>query len=277
MSEMTDHADATDVRITVERELPRDELERIRERIATLARYTKSPPQNLRLTLRVAGANRAARKHYVADASMLVDGRLLAAHATGVTALAATEEVAERLRRQLRRIVGTEVARRDQPDELRRAASEVQFEVRHRPVARLRPPEEREIVAFLKVSSEPESTLGAVAELFERDLEFSLFRHARTSEDVVVHRREDERVGLLHPPGSALATERVDDFIIPEPSRYPEPISLADARSEMDVLNHRFLYFIAAEDQHGKVLYLRHDGNYGLVELDDSVLPLDPP
>jgi hypothetical protein len=213
----------------------------------------------------------------VADASLLVDGRLLAAHATGATAVAATAEVAERLRRQMRRVIGTEVARRNDPDEIRRAASELHFEVRYRPVTQLKPPEQREIVAFLKVSSEPESTLGAVAELFERDLEFSLFRHARTSEDVVVHRREDERVGLLHPPDSPLATERIDDLIIPEPSRYSEPISVVDARSEMDVLNHRFLYFIAAEDQHGKVIYLRHDGNYGLVELEDSVLSIDPP
>jgi hypothetical protein len=30
--------------------------------------------------------------------------------------------------------------------------------------------------------------------------------------------------------------------------------------------NHRFLYFIDAADGRGKVLYLRHDGDYGLVE-----------
>jgi hypothetical protein len=34
----------------------------------------------------------------------------------------------------------------------------------------------------------------------------------------------------------------------------------------MDLLNHRFLYFIDADDGRGRVLYLRHDGNYGLVE-----------
>ena len=38
------------------------------------------------------------------------------------------------------------------------------------------------------------------------------------------------------------------------------------ARDEMDVLKHRFLYFIDAVDGRGKVLYLRHDGDYGLVE-----------
>jgi hypothetical protein len=32
------------------------------------------------------------------------------------------------------------------------------------------------------------------------------------------------------------------------------------------VLNHRFLYFIDTADRRGKVIYLRHDGVYGLVE-----------
>ena len=38
------------------------------------------------------------------------------------------------------------------------------------------------------------------------------------------------------------------------------------ARQEMDLLDHRFLYFIDADDGRGKVLYLRYDGDYGLVE-----------
>jgi hypothetical protein len=40
----------------------------------------------------------------------------------------------------------------------------------------------------------------------------------------------------------------------------------AQARAEEDFLNHRFLYFIDAEDNRGKVLYPRFDGDYGLVE-----------
>ena len=37
-------------------------------------------------------------------------------------------------------------------------------------------------------------------------------------------------------------------------------------RCVADAPNHRFLYFIDAADGRGKVLYLRHDGDYGLVE-----------
>ena len=43
-------------------------------------------------------------------------------------------------------------------------------------------------------------------------------------------------------------------------------MTLDAVRAEMDLVNHRFLYFIDAEDGRGKVIYLRHDGDYGLVE-----------
>jgi Sigma 54 modulation/S30EA ribosomal protein C terminus len=107
-------------------------------------------------------------------------------------------------------------------------------------------------------------TLEAAADLLDDDLEFYLFRHLRTGEDVVVHRRDDGRLGLLFPRGSALADE--NDIVVPEPSRYPGPMMLDAARSEMDELDHRLLYFIDAGDGRGKVIYLRHEGDYGLVE-----------
>jgi hypothetical protein len=97
---------------------------------------------------------------------------------------------------------------------------------------------------------------------------FNLFRHRVTAEDVVVHRRDDANLVLLHPPGSALRDEH--DLVIPQPSRYLHPIPLPDVRSEMDALSHRFVYFIAQEDLRGKVLYLRRDGHYGLVQLGKS-------
>ena len=41
--------------------------------------------------------------------------QVLAAHATGATAVQAADEVADRLRRQLRRVVDADVAQRDEP------------------------------------------------------------------------------------------------------------------------------------------------------------------
>jgi hypothetical protein len=83
-------------------------------------------------------------------------------------------------------------------------------------------------------------------------------------EDVVVARREGLLVRLIFPPGSELADE--NDVVEARPSRYDEPLTLQDARDEMDLAGHRYMYFQDAADNRGKVLYLRFDGDYGLVE-----------
>jgi ribosome-associated translation inhibitor RaiA len=255
-----------DIEVHASRDVPREQVEAARERIAAVGRYAKRPPSSLRLTIRREPGH-PARARYIADASMVFEGRVLAAHTAGRTPEDAADAAAERLRRQLRRVVDADVAMRNEPRVLEAALRDLVHDREHRPRARLKPPGEREIVATRVVSDEPETTLGAVADLLDHDLEFNLFRHAKTGEPAVVYRRDDGNIGLLHLPGSPLAEEGDHEWIIPEPSRYADPIPLAKARSEMDVLNHRFLFFVDAEDGRGKVIYLRHDGDYGLVEL----------
>jgi ribosome-associated translation inhibitor RaiA len=241
----------------------------LRRRLERLRQLTDKPLLGVRLTLRTpAGHSRSDQ--WLADASVVVGGRVLAAHATGPDAFSATDAAVERLRRQLRRTAGIEVATRNEPRVLAKALADMAGGD-NRPAALPRPrtrkpPELRDLLPVRTWAPAPEGTFDAVADLLDLDLHFLLFTHARTREDAVVHRRDDGRIGLLHPPGSVLADE--NDIVVPEPSRYPEPIPLAQARNEMDVLDHRFLYFIDAADGRGKVIYQRHDGNYGLVEPD---------
>jgi ribosome-associated translation inhibitor RaiA len=258
--------DAIDV--TVDVDMPPSEIEALRRDLASLDRFTDEPILSARLTLRK-GPGRT-RNRYVADANVLFgpDGepaQVLAAHAAGPSPEKATEAAVERLRRQIRRVVGAEVAERNEPDEIRKAIDTLPLEPTHRPEADLKPPEDREIVRRRTYSDHPESTLEAAADMFDLDEEFHLFVHVRTNEDVVVHLRDDRRIGLIHPRGSVLADE-TDDVVIAEEDRYPEPMTLDAARAEEDVVNHRFMYFVDAADRRGKVLYLRHDGDYGLVE-----------
>jgi ribosome-associated translation inhibitor RaiA len=243
--------------LKADKEIPQEQVEAARQRVAALASYMKEPPPGgVRVTLRKLNSGRdLAKRPYVADADLRFDGRVLAAHAAGPTPADAAEEVAKRLRRQVRRIVGAEVAQRNEP-ELDRG---------HRPEAPLKPPSERRIVQRLTYPDTAKTTDQAVAELLDRDLEFLLFRSAATGEDVVVYRRADGRAGLIHQPGSELANEG-PELVVPEPSRYSGPVKLDDARADMDELNARFLYFVDIDDGRGKVLYLRHDGDYGLVE-----------
>lgn len=241
----------------------------LRRRLERLPQLTDKPLLGVRLTLRTPAGNRRSDQ-WLADASVVVGGRVLAAHATRPDAFGATDAAVERLRRQLRRTAGIEVATRNEPRVLAKALADMVGDD-NRPAALPRPrtrkpPELRDLLPVRTWAPAPEGTFDAVADLLDLDLHFLLFTHARTREDAVVHRRDDGRIGLLHPPGSVLADE--NDIVVPEPSRYPEPIPLAQARNEMDVLDHRFLYFIDAADGRGKVIYQRHDGNYGLVEPD---------
>jgi ribosome-associated translation inhibitor RaiA len=250
------------VRLHAVADVPRTQVEAARSEMESLDRYAGGRLMDARLTLH-RGTPRAKRP-YVADASVLLDGRKLAAHAAGATPRDAADSVVDRLRRQVRRVVDAEVAQRNEPAAIEAALEALpEPDRRHRPEVRLKPPEEREIVKRRTYAPGPETTFEAIEDMIDLDEEFHLFVHARTGEDVVLYRRDDGRIGLIHPRGSALADE--NDVVVPEPSRYSEPLTLERARTEMDFLNHRFLYFVDADDGRGKAIYLRHDGDYGLV------------
>jgi ribosome-associated translation inhibitor RaiA len=252
-----------DIELTVADDVPQGQMHEVRRQLERLEKIVDPPPPAVRLTLRGGGGGEG-RHVYVADATAPYARRLVAAHVTGPTVLETTERAVERLRRQLRRVIDADVALRNEPRTLAKAVEDLGRQTRMHPDIRLKPPEQRRIVHHRAYADRPEPTLTAVADLLDDDEQFHLFVHVRTNEDVVVHWRDDGRIGLLFPRGSVLADE--NDVVVPEPSRDSEPRTLAQARAEEDFLNHRFLYFIDAEDNRGKVLYPRFDGDYGLVE-----------
>jgi ribosome-associated translation inhibitor RaiA len=205
-----------------------------------------------------------AQRPYVADARMRFDGRELMAHTTGRTPVEAAEAAADRLRKQVRRVLDADVAGPHERVAIQAALGVLSANRRHRPEGGLKRSAERRIVDRRAMSERAQITLQAAAQLLDADDEFCLFSHARTGEDVVVHRHEDGRLGLLVPLGSALAAE--NDVVVPCESRYAMPLRLEQAKAELDELDHRFLYFVDHPGGRGKVLYLRHDGDYGLVE-----------
>jgi hypothetical protein len=242
-----------EVQVHTDESIPRRLAQEARELLAGLQRYVGRPLLGARLTLRQDSPG--ADRPFAADATVLMNGRPVAAHTAGRSPREAAELAVDSLRRQLRDLVAAEVAQRNEP------------RTRERPIREWRafkPPEERAIVRRRTYVATPLPTLDAIDDLLALEVQFNLFRHARTLEDVVVHLRDDGAIGLLHPRGSVLADER--DVVVPEPSRYSEALTLEKARVEMDFLNHRYLYLTDAGDGRGKVLYLRRDGDYGLVE-----------
>ena len=249
--------------LTVRGVIPRHEVDAARACIAGLGRYARHPVIAARLALFPAAGLRL-RQFHVAHAQILCHGHVLAARAVGPSAAAAADGAAQRLRRQLSRLSEAEVTKRNEPRVIQRALRDLVGEHRAPPPARTKSPEQREIVPRRTYAPGPEPTLAAVADLLDLDERFHLFSHVRTDEDVVVHWRDDRSIALLYPPGSALADET--GIVVASPSRYSAPLALDTARAEMDMLDHRFLYFVHADDQRGKVLYLRFDGDYGLVQ-----------
>jgi hypothetical protein len=246
------------VQIRSDRRITRRDLDAARRAMASLDRYVDRPLFGARLTVRRGGATAP----YVVDATVRLGGRLLAAHAVGRAPTQAANQAAEQLRRRLLETVEAEVARRRAP-----RFSQVAPPGPPRPewVVRLKAPDRRAVVRRRTYVDIPLPTFDAIDELIGLGVVFILFLHARTGEAVVVHRRDDRRLGLLFPQGSVLADE--DDVVVATPSRYDAPMPLSAACAEMDLVNHRFMYFGDADDDgHGKVIYLRRDGDYGLVE-----------
>jgi ribosome-associated translation inhibitor RaiA len=249
----------TVIQIELGEGVPRGDADALRTGILELTELQEKPVSHARITLR-RGLGQHGARHYVADASVIVDGRTIAAHAMGGSANEATKAVRNRLRRQLHRVLNK--AR----DQQRRGVTVAPLprNLSYRPQEGVKPAPLRRIVHRRTYLQTPLGTVEAVDDLLDIDGDFMLFVHARTHEDVVVYLRDDGRIGLLFPEGSRLADE--DDIVVPKPSRYPAPIFLSAARTEMDFLDHRFLYFTDAADGRGQVIYLRHDGDYGLVE-----------
>jgi pterin-4a-carbinolamine dehydratase len=80
----------------------REQAQAAGKRIAALAGHTYPEPTDGQLALR--RSEGPGERPYLAEASVLVDGRLLAARATGDTVLDATTKVADRLDRRLGRV-----------------------------------------------------------------------------------------------------------------------------------------------------------------------------
>ena len=113
-----------EVSVSAGQEIPRRDVDEARRRMATLATYTSQPLSDARCVLRRGGPH--ATRPFIADTSIRLAGRLLAAHATGATASEAAELAVDRLRRQLLRVA--EVAKEHRGAVLVRQAAQLVVE-----------------------------------------------------------------------------------------------------------------------------------------------------
>ena len=205
-----------------------------------------------------------------AEAEIDVNGHIVRGRVADVEMRHAVDQLAEHLRGQLRRFVDTQKTVR------RRTLQPPTGEWRHRqwspprPGYLPRPAEERELVRRKTFSVDAISPTQAAEQMADLDHDFLLFRDAETGADAVAYMRDDGCLGVILPTGTELPPTP-GETVRYEQSRLTEPVTLDTAVTEMDELNHRFLCYVNADTGRGNVLYLRHDGHYGLIE------PMSPP
>jgi ribosome-associated translation inhibitor RaiA len=234
-----------------------------RKEVGALERVVKGPLTDARVVL-TQEENPRIESPARAEGEVVLAGQAVRACVACPTMVAAVDEMAERLHDQLRRHVERLITQQ------RGTATLEPGQWRHatwtppRASRSWRPPAERRMVRRKTFGLASVSIAEAAADLAALDHSFYLFHDADTGADEVLYRRDDGRLAVLEPHDApAMAAE---EGVVREVSRFSAPIELSTAVGEMDALNHRFLYFTDASSRRGCVLYLRHDGHYGLIE-----------
>jgi ribosomal subunit interface protein len=251
------------VDVTTRGDVPGKAREHAEEKIGGLDRLVDVPVLSARVVL-VQEANPRIERSARAEGEIDLNGPVVRAKVADLDPITAINSLAQRLERQLRRFVDRRA------DQARRPTEGEAGEWRHSSLATDRPdyfpraPEEREIVRRKTFASDLLTPAEAAEEMEFLDHDFYLFIERETGEDAVVYHRDDGRLGVIGASGIGWSGERAG--IVYEESRMSEPTRLEDAVAEMNVLNHRFMYFTDAASGRGNVIYMRYDGHYGLIE-----------
>jgi ribosomal subunit interface protein len=252
-----------EVEVTVRGEVDPEVSEYAKERIGTVDRLIDEPIKHARVVLTQASNTRIVQGSR-AEAEIGLDDQIIRASVAGVEPMGAIDQLTQRLERKLRTWLDRrrDIARRGRE----RAAGEwreAQFS-EARPRHFSRPPEEREVTRRKTFAATPLTPAEAAEEMEFLDHDFYLFTDAETGADAVAYHRDDGRLGVIGPSGIGWSGET--DGIVHEESRISDPSELEAVVTEMNALNHRFMYFTNAVTERGNVIYLRYDGHYGLIE-----------
>ena len=259
---MANDAAAVDVHVSTRGAISDGQRDQARDKIARLVRLCREPVRVAQVRL-VVQAGPARDRPAEVEAVLDIDGKVARAHVAAATVTEAIDLVVDRLRRRIERLED----RRHRMPERRAAASGTNW--RHgelstqRPEYSTRSVDEREVVRRKSFALEPLSLEEAIFDLDALAHDFYLFREETTMRDCVLSYDADG-LELAHPDDAA---PDVSGLSVPLRLRPIAAVQLteADARERLDVGGERFVFFVSANDR-GNVMYLRRDGNYGLIE-----------
>lgn len=253
-----------DVAVTSRGRVAAAEKDHAYERVGVLDRYVSDPVLGARVMLTYE-RNRRLERPARAEGELNVNGHMLRGRVASATMAQAIDELGRHLERQLNDFVDRRARLERRPGELEPGEWHHGASSPPRPSYFRRPVEERSLVRRKTFALGPIGPLQAVSELLELDHDFYLFLDAETGADAVAYHRDDGRIGLIYPHEARPRTP-AGEGLVWETTRLSAPITLEAAVAEMNAVAHRFMFFINAETARGNVIYLRYDGNYGLIE-----------
>ena len=202
-----------------------------------------------------------------AEGEVSLGGKMIRAHVRAESMPQAINDLTERLRQQIRRHIDRLTSQRRKPTDTPGGKWDHDTWRPELPAESLLNPGEREVIRRKVFALAPLNAIEAAELMRELDHAFYLFHDSETGADSVVYLRDDGQLGVIASQDVPTPTQGDgSDGVIREQSRFSEPIALEDAVSEMDQLNHRFMFFNDASTGQGAVIYLRRDGHYGLIE-----------
>ena len=202
-----------------------------------------------------------------AEGEVQLGKTIIRGHVTADSMSHAIHELADRLLLQLRRHVDRQTSLKRQPVETPEGKWDHGTWVPARPAQSLLDPGEREVIRRKVFSLVPLKASEAAELMRELDHGFYLFHDSDTEADSVIYLRDDGELAVIAAQGVAFPADGEDSSGIQrESSYYSDALTLEDAVSQMDELNHRFMFFTDAATDRAAIIYLRYDGNYGLIE-----------
>jgi ribosome-associated translation inhibitor RaiA len=258
-----DHAPAIEVEIVTSGDVPPGVRDYARRKIRDLARYSTEPILHARVRFTRHG-DPAVERPVVAQANLDVNGRPIRAQIAAATAHEAADLLVDRVRQRLIRLARHWEARRGGRPTGEAGEWRHSSEPAHRPDHFPRPPAEREIVRHKSYALAPCAIEQAVFELEAMGYDFHLFTEAGSGQDSVVYRAGPTgyRVAQLTPQPDRLETGGAPVTL----SAQPAPrLTTEQATERLALAGLPFLFYGDAASGRGHLLYVRHDGHYGLI------------
>lgn len=248
-----------DVDVVVQGPLP-GAADYARARLARLERFTPEPIEHVRV--RVTNHTRSrASKSVVAQANLRVGGQRSRAQVEASTSFEAIDALHDKLRCSLqrRRPLRLSQRRRRRFDRRDCGVSTPQHRRNH---------DRPRVIRRKSLSPARLSVDVAAAQLEDLDYHFHLFTEKLTGLDSVLCR--DGSAGYLLIQSRPVESERFSTVSVPltVSASSPPALTLGVAVERFRTLGHPYLFFIDACTGRGSVLYLRYDGQFGLISPD---------